>query len=695
MQNRTGPVADVPQSVARRAERMLSLCREGRLQSAARMLTRTVEIWPQTGRHLLQLTKQACAAGEASRAAALSDLVVRTDPGSVPLVLWQADILAACGRSGAARQALKSALALASDKTALRQRLRRLNPRHREALPRALAQARDAVSTEDHGRALAVLRDVLDRFGPDPAIIAFLFQQCLLWAPAQIMPPRAVGKTETVQAGLPEELRRRAHLFATDYRAALAGIRSDCGAMRQMRDARDIAQCLAGMHRYELAIRYLRFCLRRWPAAWAIFRELFELYMRLGHYDLAAVMLDGPQGARPEFADRLAELRVLHLCYTGPVEGALSIYDRDIAAEPGYLHLRKILLRRTIGEALVGKAGQIEQRLKELSKNRVTQHWQSFQIGQIMNELRLLRSEMPAGETEGGRDVPVDEDLSLADLRNLVAAHPRSTILAIRYVARVAGDFRRPQNDDAPGQTPIPRRIAQYWDQQSPPEQMQDYMESWRRIPDREYRVYSMVSAQKFMAEEMGQGWLRAFRLTRRAAEQADLLRLCLLVRHGGIWADADDYLYGDLDGLIPPTAGLVLYREPVGGAIANNFMAARPGHPVLVYAAELVRDALLQRSSETIWLKSGPGMLTRALGQYLVRADPETVRRDLVLWDQADIRRQISIHNRVFHKAAGGHWNGPDRTDPGYFPLFQAALAEQKRQEDWEGWPLADGRQV
>ncbi|WP_414736198.1 glycosyltransferase [Halomonas elongata] len=38
----------------------------------------------------------------------------------------------------------------------------------------------------------------------------------------------------------------------------------------------------------------------------------------------------------------------------------------------------------------------------------------------------------------------------------------------------------------------------------------------------------------------------------------ADFFRLCYLRHHGGLYADADDRLHGQLEALIPPGVGLV-----------------------------------------------------------------------------------------------------------------------------------------
>ena len=163
--------------------------------------------------------------------------------------------------------------------------------------------------------------------------------------------------------------------------------------------------------------------------------------------------------------------------------------------------------------------------------------------------------------------------------------------------------------------------------------------------------------------------------MTRRPAEEADFLRLCLLARHGGVWADADDRLYGRLDRLVGGQEGLVLFCEPVAGAIANNFIAAAPGHPAIRLAAGWVCQALLQRSNETVWLKSGPGLLTRAVGRFLAEGDPGR-RGGITILGQEVLRREVAIHNRLPHKSASGHWNRKREQDPGFVALLERLAA-------------------
>ena len=145
--------------------------------------------------------------------------------------------------------------------------------------------------------------------------------------------------------------------------------------------------------------------------------------------------------------------------------------------------------------------------------------------------------------------------------------------------------------------------------------------------------------------------------MARDAAEQSDLVRMCLLAKFGGIWADADDCLYGRLGTIMRGQKGLVVYREPSGGALGNNFMAAPANHPAVLTAAEIARQSLLRRDSEAAWNKTGPGVLTRAVGQYLQSCLEDGRAPELSVLDHAKVADCIHMHNHVRYKTSATYW--------------------------------------
>jgi hypothetical protein len=98
---------------------------------------------------------------------------------------------------------------------------------------------------------------------------------------------------------------------------------------------------------------------------------------------------------------------------------------------------------------------------------------------------------------------------------------------------------------------PIPKTIWIYWDrgEAEAPELVRHCIASWReRNPGWDVRVLDMTTAAQ--AVDMPQGPSDI-----PVQSYADLLRLRLLRRHGGVWVDATAYCIAPLDGWLPPLA--------------------------------------------------------------------------------------------------------------------------------------------
>lgn len=156
------------------------------------------------------------------------------------------------------------------------------------------------------------------------------------------------------------------------------------------------------------------------------------------------------------------------------------------------------------------------------------------------------------------------------ETRDLTKAAPGSTFLARRmithWVNKVQNE-RAMQGQAAEQQdSPIPKMIYQYWDQPEVPAQITSFTNSWIKAAGFEHTLYNREQAIALLRAEFGPRWVQAFRMTNNPAEESDLLRLCLLAKNGGIWADADDVLYGTLTGPLSGGFGLVGYQDTVGG---------------------------------------------------------------------------------------------------------------------------------
>ncbi|GAB4065926.1 tetratricopeptide repeat protein [Ancylobacter sonchi] len=209
-----------------------------------------------------------------------------------------------------------------------------------------------------------------------------------------------------------------------------------------------------------------------------------------------------------------------------------------------------------------------------------------------------------------------------------------------------------------PDHRPIPRHIHQFWDTPELPDDVAALMGSWRgRNPEWGYTRHTLASAREWVQHYPDERLLRAFRHMPAIAGKADLLRLAILHVEGGVYADADDRCLAPLD---PFLAGhdMVLRQEHYG-TIGNNFLAVRPGHPVIGQALEEAITSVLRGDRESIWLSSGPGLITRVLASYLVD-DPrrlETLGREILVCDQPRITHFCASGCRASYKSSERYW--------------------------------------
>ena len=82
----------------------------------------------------------------------------------------------------------------------------------------------------------------------------------------------------------------------------------------------------------------------------------------------------------------------------------------------------------------------------------------------------------------------------------------------------------------------------------------------------------------------------------------------------------ADDRCIAPIATLDPGGRALIVYQEDLG-SIGNNFIGARPGHPVIQRALSNGAAAINRGDSDILWLSTGPGLLTRSFAAWKTRA--------------------------------------------------------------------------
>lgn len=420
--------------------------------------------------------------------------------------------------------------------------------------------------------------------------------------------------------------------------AAFQALRAQRVAERTPGEARVLAGALIASGRSLLALRYLRFCDRRWPNAGGIRGTLLSAYLLSGRAEeargwVAGLDSDGGTGTVEAMQAKVA-------VETGRLAEAREIMLRQVAGgrlRPG----DETLLLTQIGLGLLDEALATAEAIRaDLEQSpKYAAHFGSGLNGQILNELLLYRRIRPDAAETG----------------------PERSDAATYYVAakQVVDDWLAappPPKADAPSAPPVPRRIFQYWNGDSVPAAVSQVMQSWRGRPGWDYRLLSRRAAIDWLRTTYGARHARAFTMARGAAEESDFLRLCLLAEEGGIYADADDKLVGRPEDLPAQGPGLVLFREPFG-AIPNNLICAPAGHPVMTGAANMVCAALLRRDNDNTWLKSGPGLLTRALALHILD-DPAAAAADTTVVPLYRMRRAVHPHTALPYKSTRKYWD-------------------------------------
>jgi FkbM family methyltransferase len=162
----------------------------------------------------------------------------------------------------------------------------------------------------------------------------------------------------------------------------------------------------------------------------------------------------------------------------------------------------------------------------------------------------------------------------------------------------------------------IPRIIHQIWIGPDPlPDDHRPWIESWKRHhPDWEHRLWT--------EEDLPSNPIRPEILERLRApvERADILRLEILYRHGGVYADTDLECLRSMDHVVEDEEFICVCHKP--GRVTNTFIGSMPDHPLLERALREIRPR------EVYWTTSAPESIKETAGppflERLVRDYPE-----------------------------------------------------------------------
>jgi tetratricopeptide (TPR) repeat protein len=618
-------------------------------------------------------------AGRTDEADSHFDRFLRDNPGDWPALQGRVSIAEARGDLESAMSLLEGAAAGSPDRmdgasidrartlrlaeVALRAgdeaRLRRAlaglegNVRHLvdEQLTALLGIAR---RTESHRLVAGIVREAISRTGLAPPLAIAVLRLAHESGDAACAERLESDLAGRIAEGLRGEFLASAARMRCGPDASLALRRRGAGRRRNAVEASKLGAELIAAGRNDLARRYLRRCARRWPRMPAIRGQFLASCLRSGRLEEARAWADAVEAGNGARATE--GLRLALALGAGEMEELRTILTTQIdegRRNPGDMTLLRTLIALGDLDRAEEVVGAIKADLGHASRQAA--HFGIGHVGALLNELRLYRRGRP--EAAGTPTDPVEIGSQFFAAKEALEAWAKA----------------RPWRPGPPRRPSIPRRIHQYWNDRAVPAPVRGVMESWRSVPDWEYRCLDRRAAISWLRETFGDAHARAFKLANHAAEESDFLRLCLLAAMGGIYADADDRLLTSPKDVAGLGAGLILFVEPHTGAVQNNLICAPAGHPVLLSAVELATTALLRRDNDSTWSKTGPGLLTRAAALHVVE-DPNGADRHLTLVPRVHLQRHVQIHVPLPYKSTPGYWNaGTSPVDS----IVRSALAE------------------
>mgnify|MGYP000208509273 CR=1 FL=1 len=275
-------------------------------------------------------------------------------------------------------------------------------------------------------------------------------------------------------------------------------------------------------------------------------------------------------------------------------------------------------------------------------------------VGDLLNEVSLDLSGAARAQDAIRH---LDIEMACQNVRGNPGSFAAATGLLVTL--RCAGAFNNGTNrPSGTGETAIPNQVTQAWLGSVLPNDAAALAEEWSTMhPEWNYNFFDETTAVDFIGDAHGAAALRAFRSAQHPATKADLLRLAFLAVHGGVWADIDDRPLRDLSFLLQGQS-LVLWQEHLG-SVGNNFIGVVAGHPVIQDALDEAIRNCIAGFSESTWLATGPGLITRAFARWLSDGNQlsNPSAPNLVLTRQ-EVRKYIAIHQPLAYKRTNLSWS-------------------------------------
>ena len=134
--------------------------------------------------------------------------------------------------------------------------------------------------------------------------------------------------------------------------------------------------------------------------------------------------------------------------------------------------------------------------------------------------------------------------------------------------------------------------------------------------PDYDYKFHTTEMRKDFVEHHFPGETSRLYDRLTIGAAQADLWRLLVLYKYGGVYMDIDAHLVWPLNRIIPAGSNALFLRYKDGGA-TNYFIASRPEHPIIKILIEEVLRRIEKPQSDNIYEITGPTVFQAVLSEH------------------------------------------------------------------------------
>lgn len=162
------------------------------------------------------------------------------------------------------------------------------------------------------------------------------------------------------------------------------------------------------------------------------------------------------------------------------------------------------------------------------------------------------------------------------------------------------------------------------------PDQYKHAMDSWKLMnPGYEYTMYNGMDCKRFIKEHYNKRYLRLFNKIRPYAFKCDFVRMLILNKVGGWYADSRQVCLAKLD--ILESLGREFYSSmsvpPNNYYMCNSFVGVIPEHPIIKKYIEMMCWNIENDhyGGEPLW-PTGPALFIQAAVDYVRRNRDKTV---------------------------------------------------------------------